>query len=227
MYPTPAAPTQMIIFPIKEEAKIDDASTHEGQIWARVVEILQGWEGFYRLYWGRHVEEPEFTEIHIVRDTIHQHYSFLASKQWAEVARILAPICHDEPSSFVVRHAMISDFTPDAKSLGKGAPFTGTAIYLATDTDGWEKAWALWTTIVPNVQGCMGVTGGWMLEPVDGHPQCYIVYVGWETTELHDAYHHTKDFYRKSIVLQLHNKGWREYRHVSFKHSRSKREANL
>ena len=123
---------------------------------------------------------------------------------------------------------MISEQTPNAKSLGKGAPVTGTAIYLATDDRAWEAAWTLWSTIVPTVPGCMGVAGGWMVEPVDGHERCYIVWVGWESTQLHEAYHHTKDFKRRGIILWQANKGYREYGHVVFgDHSRSKIGASL
>ncbi|PGH18790.1 hypothetical protein AJ79_00203 [Helicocarpus griseus UAMH5409] len=213
MPPTSAMPTQMFIFPIKEKAETNNPSTREGRIWSRVLDIFQGWEGFHRLYWGIHVEEPEYTEIHVVRDTVHQHYSFLASKEWQEVLQLLEPIFHQDPSLCTVRHALISDFTPNPKALGKGAPFTGTAIYLISDTDGWEKAWALWTTIVPNVPGCMGVTGGWMVEPVEGE-EILCTSGG-------------KDFRKKGVILQLHNHGFREYGHVAFTNSRSKREANL
>jgi hypothetical protein len=121
----------------------------------------------------------------------------------------------------------MSEQSPNAKGLGKGAPVTGTAIYLATDERAWEAAWALWTTIVPNVPGCLGVAGGWMVEPVDGHERSYIVWVGWENTEVHDAYHHTKDFGRRGIILWQGNKGYREYGHVAFLNSRSKLEASL
>ena len=123
---------------------------------------------------------------------------------------------------------MISDQSPNAKGLGKGAPVTGTAIYLATDdTRAWEAAWALWTTIVPHVPGCLGVAGGWMIEPVDGHEKSYIVWVGWENTEVHDAYHHTKDFRQRGIILWQGNKGYREYGHVAFRNSQSRIGASL
>lgn len=58
-------PTQMIIFPIKAGATIENASSKDGQIWAQVLDILETWNGFRRLYWGRHVEEQEKTQIHI------------------------------------------------------------------------------------------------------------------------------------------------------------------
>lgn len=158
---------------------------------------------------------------------MHQHYTFLSSSQWANLAKIIAPICESGPESFVVRHAHIQNFSPNPAALGKGAPVTGTAIYLTSTPEDWEKAWALWTTIVSRVDGCMGVTGGWMVEPVEGYETCYTVWVGWESIEIHDSYHHNKDFWKKRVVLQLHNEGWREYGHVAFTHSRTRPEASL
>ena len=162
-----------------------------------------------------------------MRDSLHQHFTFLKSPEWEEFGRSLAPILTNDFKSSTVRHAMISEQSPNAQSLGKGAPVTGTAIYLATDARAWEAAWTLWSTIVPTVPGCMGVAGGWMIEPVDGHEECYIVWVGWENTEVHDAYHHTKDFRKRGIILSQANSGYREYGHVAFRDSRSKIGAAL
>lgn len=61
----PAFPTQMIILPIRATANIEDPSTKDGQIWSQVLDILEQWNGFRRLYWGRHVEESEKTQVHI------------------------------------------------------------------------------------------------------------------------------------------------------------------
>lgn len=68
---------------------------------------------------------------------------------------------------------------------------------------------------MPSVKGCLGCTGGWISEPVEGH-EAYVVYVGWESIQDHDNYHHTKDFARKRVILGLHNSGWRGYGHVRF-----------
>jgi hypothetical protein len=61
----PAVPTQMIVLPIKEGLKIEDASTKEGQLWSQILDVLEHWSGFRRLYWGRHVEEPSQVHLHI------------------------------------------------------------------------------------------------------------------------------------------------------------------
>lgn len=60
-----AAPTQMIILPIKEEIQIDTHSTPAGQVWSQILNVLENWSGFRRLYWGRHVEKPGEVHLHI------------------------------------------------------------------------------------------------------------------------------------------------------------------
>lgn len=60
-----AVPTQMIILPIKEDLKIDNSSTKEGQLWSQILDVLERWSGFRRLYWGRHVEEPSQVHLHV------------------------------------------------------------------------------------------------------------------------------------------------------------------
>lgn len=168
-----------------------------------------------------------------VRDTLQQHYSLLSSPEWAhltqQLSNLFTPPSTSSPSAITVRHAQISDFTPYPQGLGKGAPVTGTAIYLAVDdpADGWERVWALWTTLISRVRGCLGCSGGWVVEPVDGHARCYTVWVGWESVEIHDAYHYTKDFWKKRVILGLHNLGWREYGHVAFTEGRSRRVGRL
>lgn len=61
-----AVPTQMIILPIQGAAQIDNLSTNEGQTWSQILDILESWAGFRRLYWGRHVEEGH-VHLHIGR----------------------------------------------------------------------------------------------------------------------------------------------------------------
>ncbi|KAJ5146172.1 uncharacterized protein N7515_000736 [Penicillium bovifimosum] len=223
----PAVPTQMIVLPIKEGLKIEDASTKEGQLWSQILDILERWSGFRRLYWGRHVEEANQVHLHIVRANLHQHYALLSSREWEQITTILKSLGVPDASSLTVRHAMIAEFSPNPRSLGNGAPVTGTAIYLTADPAAWEKTWALWTGIVSSVPGCIGVTGGWMVEPVEGNSPCYIVYVGWESIEVHDSYHNTKHFRRRAVILSENNQGFREYGHIAFKHSRVRQEANL
>jgi hypothetical protein len=65
-----------------------------------------------------------------------------------------------------------------------------------------------------------------MVEPIDGYSPCLIDYVGWESLEVHDTYHRTKQFRRRAVILGENNHRFREYGHVAFGHSRA-REANL
>lgn len=140
-----------------------------------------------------------------------------------------------------VRHVEMRDFTPSSKALGKGAPFTGSAIYLQPSAGWHEGAWPLWTHIVRYIDGCMGCSGGKLVEPVElledpvlvgevqvdskagaakGKWEGFIVYVGWETVEKHEAYHHTKHFKEHRVILRCGNAGFAEYGHVVFEGSR-------
>lgn len=138
-----------------------------------------------------------------------------------------------------MRHARLQSWSPDEKSLARGAPFTGTAIYLNTN-DAWDEgAWPLWTHVVRHIDGCLGGAGGPLLEPVETVPgplgssldkseerqtfqRCKIVYVGWETTEKHHDYHHTSHFAEHSVILRCGNEGFAEYGHIVFEGSREK-----
>jgi hypothetical protein len=90
----------------------------------------------------------------------------------------------------------------------------------------------------------MGCSGGPLLETVETVPgplgnvisgqeksqsfeNSYIVYVGWETTEKHHAYHHTKHFAEHSVILRCGNEGFAEYGHIVFEGSREASEAKL
>jgi hypothetical protein len=53
-----------------------------------------------------------------------------------------------------------------------------------------------------------------------GRWEGYIVYVGWETVEKHEAYHHTKHFKEHAVVLRCGNAGFAEYGHVVFEGER-------
>lgn len=91
----------------------------------------------------------------------------------------------------------------------------GTAIYTGTDV-AWQHAWPLWTHIVRHVDGCRGIAGGKVAEPVDGLENGYVVYVAWQTVKHHDDYHHTEHFHKRWIILQTGCQGWVEYGHIVF-----------
>ena len=62
---SPTRPTQMIILPVKSEATIEGPISKDCEIWTAGLHVLENSPGFRRLYWGRHVEEPEKTQIHV------------------------------------------------------------------------------------------------------------------------------------------------------------------
>ena len=143
-----------------------------------------------------------------------------------------------------IRYARLTDLTPKSQALGRGAPFTGTAIYLKPTAAWNEGAWPLWTHIVRHIDGCLGCSGGPLSAPVEllegpvlaenRYKQSevkkgekwdgYLVYVGWESVEKHEAYHHTKHFAEHRVVLRCGNEGFAEYGHVVFE-GRREREA--
>lgn len=154
-----------------------------------------------------------------VRDQLSQHQDFLNSPRYLKFQEVLQQLI-DPSTALLVRHAFLQEFTPNCQALGKGAPFTGSAIYVSTDAAWHEGAWPLWTHIVRYVDGCLGCAGGKVVESVDGHENSYIVYVGWESIEKHEAYHHTDHFAKRRVVLGLGNAGYREYGHIQFEGSR-------
>ncbi|EME82099.1 uncharacterized protein MYCFIDRAFT_138827 [Pseudocercospora fijiensis CIRAD86] len=224
MNPTSNAPVTQIIhlrLPDKTEKPI-----FEHQRWNEVLESIENAPGFLRVYWGQSLEHPEHVEIHIVRETLQQHHDFLKSKEYRRVRFLIETMVGDAQVP-VIRHAQMIDWTPKSRALARGAPFTGTAIYLKT-TDAWDEgAWPLWTHIVRYIDGCLGCSGGPLLEPVETFERCYVVYVGWATTEQHHAYHHTKHFAEHAVILRCGNKGFAEYGHIVFQGSREKASSKL
>ena len=107
---------------------------------------------------------------------------------------------------------------------GKGAPVTGTAIYLSTSTSSWDIAWAKWVAFVQTVPGFLGIAGGPVLESVDGHERAFIALVGWESVAVHEAYHHTRHFREEGrrVLLEPAEGGYAYYGHIAFSHAEEK-----
>ncbi|OCT44139.1 hypothetical protein CLCR_00698 [Cladophialophora carrionii] len=211
--------TQIIYLTVNPDRDLTNPRCEAGRRWSEALDLLEGHGGFRRLYWGRSPEDRSKVQLHVVRERLSQHQDFLNSPRFSKFQSILQDVV-DSPTSVSVRHAYIKEFTPDCQALGKGAPVTGSAIYVSTDAAWHEGAWPLWTHIVRYVDGCLGCAGGPVLEAVDGHENSYIVYVGWESIEKHEAYHHTKHFEHRRVILGLGNKGYREYGHIKFEGSR-------
>lgn len=62
----------------------------------------------------------------------------------------------------------------------------------------------------------MGISGGPVVEDVDGCATSFLVFVGWESVESHNAYHHTEEFARLRHVLSDPVKAYAYYGHVCF-----------
>lgn len=99
----------------------------------------------------------------------------------------------------------------------------GTAVYKDTSAAWHEGAWPLWTHVVRHVDGCKGIAGGRVAEPVDGAPHCYVVYVAWASVAHHDAYHHTPHFRKHFVILNIGHRGYAEYGHVVFREIRERK----
>lgn len=251
--PEGAQLTQILYIDVDPSLNLEDENQAAGKIWAEILDLIQDSPGFQRLYWGRRLEEPEKVQLHTVRDTPDSHKSFLASPAFTQgltnlIRRLTFALYLNLPPStgahatnlpppptaelpLNVRHAYLgTQVTLPHSPLGSkpmlGYPI-GTAIYTGA-TDAWyEGAWPLWTHVVRHVDGCRGIAGGRVVEPVGGLADGYLVYVAWETVKHHDDYHHTKHFEKHRIILQLGHKGYAEYGHVVFKGVREAPKANL
>ena len=76
-----------------------------------------------------------------------------------------------------------------------------------------------WVSIVQHVPGFMGIAGGYMIEPVDGHEKAFIALVGWENVEVHEAYHHTQHFRDRRRILLDPAERYNYYGHIAFGNS--------
>ncbi|PMD41639.1 hypothetical protein L207DRAFT_458175 [Hyaloscypha variabilis F] len=216
-----AEPTQILTISLPPSTPIEDRTTSPGKTWQQILELIRLSPGYQRLYWGRHIEDPDKVQLHIVR-TLHQnHTTFLTSPSYNTLTTLLSTLTPTQPT---IRHALISAFSPSCKSLGKGAPVTGTAIYLCC-TENWDIAWARWVAFVQGVPGFLGIAGGPVLEEVDGNERAFIALVGWESVEVHEAYHRTRHFKEEGRRVLLDEAGgYAYYGHIAFAHSEEKGE---
>jgi hypothetical protein len=165
-------------------------------------------------------------KLFIVKDTLEQHFEFLESPEWKTALKSIEPMFDSKMDDMIIRHGVFAEQSKNPRALGPSAPFSGTAIYKINDPYGWQGAWQLWSTIIINTKGCTGVTGGWLIdEKRHGSPYNFLVYVGWETMELHHEGHLTPEFRRERIILDQCNTGYREYGHVKFFEERKKKDS--
>jgi hypothetical protein len=219
--------TAMIQIPdVEGVANLSNPSTNEGRIWSKILTLFSNQPSTQRVYFGTRLEDVGNVQLHVVRKTLEQHKAFLKSPDHTEFERLAHELTPG--GEIVIRHAYLHDMTPNSRAL-TDAPFTGTAIYIGIDSHCWDPAWALWSTIVPNWNGCAGVSGGYIIDDIEGFGEnmAYIAWVGWETTEAHDELHHAQWFKDRRIVLTQGNKGWREYGHVVWQNASKTPQANL
>ncbi|KAH7035867.1 uncharacterized protein B0I36DRAFT_382491 [Microdochium trichocladiopsis] len=240
--------TQILYLDVDPARNLEDESTRDGKLWAEMLDLLQDSPGFKRLYWGRRLEEPEKVQIHVVRDTIDAHQTFLSSPSFQQdlINKIRRLTVLPSPSStsssphpkdndhqhhhrpptsqlpLSIRHVYLHPFTQPSP-LGSrptlGLP-VGTAIYTGATETWYAGAWPLWTHIVRHVDGCVGIAGGRVAERVAGLGDGFMVFVAWESVAKHDAYHGTGHFAKYGVVLGHGHKGYVEYGHVVFRGAR-------
>jgi hypothetical protein len=231
---TPDAPvfnTQIINFPINKHLEIWKPRSSEGKTWLQFLAHVEKSPGFQRLYWGKVVDIELLqgkTQLHIVKDTLEQHFEYLKSAEWKQALGVLAPLLDStREEDTIIRHGVFGHQSAKPRVLGPECPFAGTAIYMVNDPYGFQGAWQLWSTIIIKTKGCTGVTGGWLVdEKKHGSPFNFLVYVGWETMELHHEHHMTKEYRRQSTILDQCNTGYREYGHVKFLAEKKKKDSS-
>ena len=240
--------TQIFYFDIRTNKELtEDAPS--SKIWSKAIDVLEKHPGFQRCYWGRSPEKPDRVQLHVGTSSEHSRpdRSFLvhtlsssvdtqlSSHQCATRSNIAKASFHhpctntSSPPSKplrntttppLVRHAHLHAFTLPSPLTAPFPPFAGTAFYTRTTPTWHQGSWPLWTHIVRDIKGCVGIAGGSVEEDVDGQPDCYLVYVGWSSIEEHEAYHHTRHFEKRRVVLGLGNGGYREYGHIVFEGER-------
>jgi hypothetical protein len=170
---------------------------------------------------------------------LEQHHSFLTSPSYTTILSLLATLTPTPPT---IHHALLSSFSPSSLTL-TSFPVTGTAIYLSP-TPSFPAAWAKWVSIVQLIPGFLGIAGGPILEAVSEgagkggkegkqHEGAFIAFVGWESVDVHEAYHRTRHFKETGRKVLLNEvEGFVGYGHVAFSYSEEKagineREAKL
>lgn len=160
----PSAITQILYFTIPPSNDLKDASSEAGKKWLQALNEIEGSAGYERLFWGRSVEQPEKVQLHVVRSSIEEHKSHLASASLARFLEHVTPLVNATVQP-VVRHVTSMHNYTSTPTTPFHAPVTGATIYVRT-TFAWDEgAWPCWTHIVRHVKECTGIAGGKLLEP--------------------------------------------------------------
>lgn len=181
-----------------------------GKTWTVLLDLVEQSDGFLEQTWSRGYEEPTAVRLHIVRNTLEQHKAFHESDSGRLFKMSLQSLMESGPE-LQAHHVVLETVTGSPLS----APFTGTALYLSTNEVFTDLVWPLWTHIVRHVPGCIGVMSGKVLDHKSGH-EAFLVYVGWESLELHSAYWEDPGLDDKRGILDMGNRGRTEFYHVVF-----------
>lgn len=202
--------TEILHLKIDPSKNLSSLTSAVGQSWAKVLKLNEQSAGFHDQTWSRGYEEPESVRLHVTRDTLEQHTAFHESDSGKAFDQLLQTLIEHD-SQLKIHHVTLSHITQSALT----APLTGTALYLFTTEVFTDLVWPLWTHIVRHVPGCLGITSGKVLDHESGH-DAFLVYVGWESLEVHSKYWEDPGLDDKRGILDMGNGGRIEFCHVVF-----------
>lgn len=61
--------TQINYLEISQDVKLEDQNTDPGRLWKKALDILEVYDGFRRLYWGRSPEDWSKVQLHVGEST--------------------------------------------------------------------------------------------------------------------------------------------------------------
>lgn len=61
--------TQINYLKIRQDVKLEDQNTDPGRLWKKALDILEVYDGFRRLYWGRSPEDWSKVQLHVGEST--------------------------------------------------------------------------------------------------------------------------------------------------------------
>jgi hypothetical protein len=105
IYPLPpnsamAEPTQILTISLPPSTPIEDRTTSPGKTWQQILELIRLSPGYQRLYWGRHIEDPDKVQLHIGtlpspnNNSPHTHTS-----KFAPSTKTTQPSSHPHPTT--------------------------------------------------------------------------------------------------------------------------------
>lgn len=207
--------TEITYLEIDESKDLKDEHSESGHSWHEVLALNADFSGFIEQYWGRGMEGefPQRVRLHVVRSTLEEHQAFHASAAGERAKAVLWELTNVKPT---IRHALMQDFSASEDGcLARHAPATGSAIYLNSTDVFHSYSWPLWTHIVRHAPGNKGVAGGRIIDHENGQ-DAYLVYVGWDTNDSHQAFRKSPACADRRVILTLGTDEQTEYYHTIF-----------